>query len=254
MQWGEAWTDRPSSSRARMAPRFTRRRFRRRSIGDSPHLKLRASGSTTLRARTRRLLLSAGVHPKVVQERLGHFSSVANHVDIYSHVAPGMQGARPPEARRHRVRRVVGSIPSSTLSPHRIGFAQPSGGSEAFQWTRQHGGPSSIDMTVLPVRQKAALSIGMTTPAHGTTGARASHSPRSLWVHAMCCAGPDIRLALRRFLTGFPTTERLAVWAAHTALLRAASRTSAPDASSTETSSRSSSADIAPGVADARTR
>jgi integrase len=30
------------------------------------------------------------VHPKVVQERLGH-SSIAITLDIYSHVAPGMQ-------------------------------------------------------------------------------------------------------------------------------------------------------------------
>src|SRR4051794_13446697 len=36
------------------------------------------------------LLLRAGVHPKVVQERLGH-SSIAITLDIYSHVAPGMQ-------------------------------------------------------------------------------------------------------------------------------------------------------------------
>jgi integrase len=38
------------------------------------------------------LLLKAGVHPKVVQERLGH-SSIAITLDIYSHVAPGMQEA-----------------------------------------------------------------------------------------------------------------------------------------------------------------
>jgi hypothetical protein len=30
------------------------------------------------------------LHPKVVQERLGH-SSIAITLDIYSHVAPGMQ-------------------------------------------------------------------------------------------------------------------------------------------------------------------
>lgn len=36
------------------------------------------------------LLLSAGVHPKVVQERLGH-SSIAVTIDLYSHVMPGMQ-------------------------------------------------------------------------------------------------------------------------------------------------------------------
>jgi len=35
-------------------------------------------------------LLHAEVHPKVVQEMLGH-SSIAITLDIYSHVVPGMQ-------------------------------------------------------------------------------------------------------------------------------------------------------------------
>jgi integrase len=35
-------------------------------------------------------LLASGVHPKVVQERLGH-STIAITMDIYSHVTPGMQ-------------------------------------------------------------------------------------------------------------------------------------------------------------------
>lgn len=38
------------------------------------------------------LLLRAGVHPKIVQERLGH-ASIQITLDIYSHVAPGMQEA-----------------------------------------------------------------------------------------------------------------------------------------------------------------
>jgi integrase len=38
------------------------------------------------------LLLKQGVHPKVVQERLGH-SSIAVTLDTYSHVAPGLQEA-----------------------------------------------------------------------------------------------------------------------------------------------------------------
>lgn len=36
------------------------------------------------------LLLSAGIHPKVVQERLGH-SHIGLTLDVYSHVLPGMQ-------------------------------------------------------------------------------------------------------------------------------------------------------------------
>ena len=35
-------------------------------------------------------MLTAGVHPKVVSERLGH-SSIAITLDLYSHVIPGMQ-------------------------------------------------------------------------------------------------------------------------------------------------------------------
>ena len=36
------------------------------------------------------LLLQAGMHPKVVSERLGH-SSTKLTLDVYSHIAPGMQ-------------------------------------------------------------------------------------------------------------------------------------------------------------------
>lgn len=38
------------------------------------------------------ILLQQGVHPKIVQERLGH-SSVSTTLDIYSHVLPGLQEA-----------------------------------------------------------------------------------------------------------------------------------------------------------------
>jgi integrase len=38
------------------------------------------------------LMLVSGVHPKVVQERLGH-SSIAITLDTYSHVLPGLQEA-----------------------------------------------------------------------------------------------------------------------------------------------------------------
>ena len=37
-------------------------------------------------------LLKAGVHPKVVSERLGH-ASIGITLDTYSHVMPGMQEA-----------------------------------------------------------------------------------------------------------------------------------------------------------------
>ena len=38
------------------------------------------------------MLLKAGVHPKVVQERLGH-SSITTPLDIYSHTVSGLQKA-----------------------------------------------------------------------------------------------------------------------------------------------------------------
>lgn len=38
------------------------------------------------------LLLRQGVHPRVVQERLGH-STISTTLDIYSHVTPGIQEA-----------------------------------------------------------------------------------------------------------------------------------------------------------------
>jgi hypothetical protein len=36
------------------------------------------------------LLLKAGIHPKIVSERLGH-ANIAITLDIYSHVLPGLQ-------------------------------------------------------------------------------------------------------------------------------------------------------------------
>jgi integrase len=38
------------------------------------------------------LMLKAGIHPKIVQERLGH-ASIQTTLDTYSHVAPGLQEA-----------------------------------------------------------------------------------------------------------------------------------------------------------------
>ena len=38
-------------------------------------------------------MLKHGIHPKVVQERLGH-ASIAVTLDTYSHVAPGLQRRR----------------------------------------------------------------------------------------------------------------------------------------------------------------
>ena len=37
-------------------------------------------------------MLKQGIHPKIVQERLGH-STISITLDTYSHVAPGLQEA-----------------------------------------------------------------------------------------------------------------------------------------------------------------
>jgi integrase len=37
-------------------------------------------------------MFKAGIHPPIVQERLGH-STIAVTPDTYSHVSPGLQGA-----------------------------------------------------------------------------------------------------------------------------------------------------------------
>jgi integrase len=50
-----------------------------------PHLTLHG-----LRHAHATLLLTAGVHPKVVSERLGH-SNISITMDTYSHVLPGLQ-------------------------------------------------------------------------------------------------------------------------------------------------------------------
>lgn len=57
----------------------------------------KATGFTGIRLHDARhthatLLLKQNVHPKVVQERLGH-STIATTLDIYSHVIPGLQDA-----------------------------------------------------------------------------------------------------------------------------------------------------------------
>ena len=52
-----------------------------------PHLRLH-----DLRHIHATMLLKAGIHPRIVQERLGH-SSIATTLDIYSHTVPGLQKA-----------------------------------------------------------------------------------------------------------------------------------------------------------------
>ena len=57
------------------------------AASDLPHLTLHG-----LRHAHATLMLTAGVHPKIVSERLGH-SNIAVTMDTYSHVLPGLQEA-----------------------------------------------------------------------------------------------------------------------------------------------------------------
>ena len=79
---------------------------------------VRRNGLTGIRLHDARhthasLMLKAGIHPKIVQEPLGH-ASIQITLDTYSHVAPSLQAAaalrfdeglapRPPEKTQQRV-------------------------------------------------------------------------------------------------------------------------------------------------------
>ena len=61
------------------------------------HVMLKRMGITGIRFHDMRhtmatLMLQAGIHPKIVQERLGH-ASISTTLDLYSHVSPGLQQA-----------------------------------------------------------------------------------------------------------------------------------------------------------------
>jgi len=56
------------------------------------HLSLTGASFKSLRHTHASTLLRANVHPKVVQERLGH-STITTTLDVYSHVTPGLQEA-----------------------------------------------------------------------------------------------------------------------------------------------------------------
>jgi integrase len=65
--------------------------------GDKYDLPIAHAGLKVIRLHDARhthasLMLKQGVHPKIVQERLGH-ASIQVTLDTYSHVAPGLQEA-----------------------------------------------------------------------------------------------------------------------------------------------------------------
>ncbi len=89
--WGEAWQDTgyvfTAENGVPLRPDWLLHRFT--ALGDECELP-RIGGFHGLRHSFATLALAANVHPKVVQEILGH-SNVGITLDLYSHVAPGMQ-------------------------------------------------------------------------------------------------------------------------------------------------------------------
>ncbi len=55
-------------------------------------LSLQGISLHSLRHAHATIMLQQNVHPKIVQERLGH-STISTTLDIYSHVVPGLQQA-----------------------------------------------------------------------------------------------------------------------------------------------------------------
>jgi integrase len=90
MARGEAWIDTrivfTKEDGEGLHPQSVSQAFERSvSRADVPTIRFH-----DLRYRHATLMLGAGVHPKVVQERLGH-ASIQITLDTYSHVMPGMQ-------------------------------------------------------------------------------------------------------------------------------------------------------------------
>ena len=90
LAWGTAWVDSAfvfvRENGEPLHPETITSMFRRRVVrAGVPKIRLH-----DLRHTSASLALAAGIHPKVVGERLGH-SSVAITLDLYSHVAPALQ-------------------------------------------------------------------------------------------------------------------------------------------------------------------
>lgn len=89
LAWGEAWTDSgyvfTAEDGTPAHPEAVAWQFRRALAAASvPAIRFH-----DMRHTSATLDLAAGVHPKVVQERLGH-ATIAMTLDLYSHVTPGM--------------------------------------------------------------------------------------------------------------------------------------------------------------------
>ena len=108
-EWGEAWTDSgyvfTDEGGAPLHPDRISKSFDRAvRAAMLPRIRLH-----DLRHTWATLALRAGIHPKVVQERLGH-SSISITLDTYSHAIPAMQE----EAAELVAALVDGSAPKAT--------------------------------------------------------------------------------------------------------------------------------------------
>lgn len=87
---GDRWKDNdiifPSTIGTPLSPRNLYRHF----IETTLKIGLPRIRFHDLRHTAATLMLQEGIHPKVVQERLGH-SSISLTLDVYSHVIPSMQ-------------------------------------------------------------------------------------------------------------------------------------------------------------------
>jgi len=63
------------------------------------------------------LMLKQGIHPKIVQERLGH-AGIQITLDIYSHVAPGLQQAAAEDFEKMLTQRYNGDSERSAVENH----------------------------------------------------------------------------------------------------------------------------------------
>ena len=85
-RWDPVRTPEPTANGKGLHPQLVSQAFER-SVGRAGVPVIRFHD---LRHTHATLMLGAGVHPKVVQERLGH-ASIQITLDTYSHVMPGMQ-------------------------------------------------------------------------------------------------------------------------------------------------------------------
>jgi len=103
-RWGENDLIFPSSVGTPMEPRNLVRTFKallkQAAVPEVRFHDLRHTAAT--------LMLEQGVHPKIVQERLGH-SQISLTLDTYSHVLPGMQD--------EAVRKIDGLLAPATADP-----------------------------------------------------------------------------------------------------------------------------------------